>query len=159
MQIFIDKFSRIEDDLDRLMTIDVGKKQPQQKETSSSSEVKSKTPSKPAPAPKPKPAGSTSISDRTKPSSANESDDTSRQSSSKPAPAFKPKPAPKPRSANSQVGSRPKTDSGKKSTSEVVAFPENAKDSASVDKLDQDDILKYLQENSAASTDEVDLFS
>ncbi|KAH9490572.1 hypothetical protein Btru_034153 [Bulinus truncatus] len=124
----------IEDDLDRFLTIDVGKKKskPPEKETSQPTTSLNKPPilSKPALSNKPPlPA---------KPNAAGMpiKDLNSSGPSSKPV-----------------ISAKPKISLSDQSHSKVDSQEKVA------DDLGQDDILKYLQENLAAATEDVDLFS
>uniref|UniRef100_A0A0B6Y7J8 PX domain-containing protein n=1 Tax=Arion vulgaris TaxID=1028688 RepID=A0A0B6Y7J8_9EUPU len=153
----------IEDNLDKLMTVDVGKKEkkPESKKEDllppSPSTVKPKTPTKPSTAPKPR---LSSKPDIVKSSTSQEDSETyPREPLNKPTPANRPKPAPKPQQRMShQDITRDHTSAEKSSSSETVSS-KTAKDSHNIDKLDQDDIMNYLRENSSTATDDVDLFS
>ncbi|CAG5118733.1 unnamed protein product, partial [Candidula unifasciata] len=160
----------IEDDLDKLMTIDVSKqgKQPRLKEGKPlsspppSSVVKPNISAKPSPAPKP----------AARPSFDKKPEDSNlphAEAAAKPAVADKPKPGHKPRTSVSQTSAKLHSSVGiqqssVESTPNKQSVPLKADmtgrstQSDSVGTFDQDDILKYLNENASAA-DDVDLFS
>ncbi|BFZ21565.1 hypothetical protein BsWGS_24604 [Bradybaena similaris] len=167
----------IEDDLDKLMTIDVSKHETQLQQKgeelllaqSPPSVVAPNTPARPSPAQKP----------AAKQSIVNKLDDFNLpqgQAAAKPPVAGKPKPAQKPQSSvgqtsaklqssvgqtsaklQSSVGSQ-QSSSDNSTVSHDAALTEKSTKSASVDTFDQEDILKYLHENSSTA-DDTDLFS
>lgn len=163
---------RIEDDLDMLMTINVSKREtkPQQKgeELLPTQSPLSVVPPKSArPSPAQKPTAKQSIVNKLEDFNLPQGEAAAKPpiaGKPKPAVAGKPKPAYKPQSSVGQTSAKTQSNgdqqssSGNSPVSHDAVRTEMSTKSASVDTFDQDDILKYLHENSSTA-DDTDLFS